>query len=358
MKRRASPSFPRRHLTSAGFVHFIRTLRRRPLVGPERQCLRPKNPSSPLPLQPKHLASPLSLRHSAHRLYHALRRTPAGQNRFLQCGTPALSFSVISCHCVKVFSFSKGLSLEPIPATISRGPNRIPSPIPVLRIPTLLLFLPLHSNPPQQQPAQPAGKQTEPQTPAQIELLETKNSLETNGDSRKEVHTRVKSTPSSASVIRTPQFRLQPLLRIHRPPARPDALIPARHSRYSSSAIADNPHPRRHKRPRLSRRPHQSRPHPRLAPGDLLEYRVITTVRHHPLAPTSGSTTPSDRAGIVTGSTSKLMSCFQHVQLHVQPEFTYEIIESENRHRCPSRLPLEAHWPLPKEPLPKDSDVL
>jgi len=195
---------------------------------------------------------------------------------------------------------------------------------------SFFLCTPIH---PQQQPAQPAGKQTEPQTPAQIELLETKIRFETNGDSRKEVHTRVKiNTELGVRQFARLNFDYNrsfesidlPLVRITHPSGGTVDILP--------SAIADNPHPAVINAPAYQDVRIKAVRILGLAPGDLLEYRVITTVRHHPLAPDFWLDHSFDRAGIVTEEHFEIdVPASSNVQLHVQPEFTYEIIESENR---------------------------
>ena len=172
-----------------------------------------------------------------------------------------------------------------------------------------------------------------PETPAQIELLETKIRFETNGDSRKEVHARVKIN----SELGARQFaRLNfdynrafesvdlPLVRITHPSGGTADILP--------SAITDNPNPAVVNAPAYQDVRVKSVRILGLAPGDLLEYRVIATVSHHPLAPDFWLDHSFDRTGIVTEEHFEIdVPASRKVQLHVQPEFTYEIIESENR---------------------------
>ncbi len=195
---------------------------------------------------------------------------------------------------------------------------------------SLFLCSPVHA---QQQIAPSAGKQIEPQTPAQIEFLETKVRFETNGDSRKEVHTRVKIN-SELGVRQFARLNFDynrafesidlPLVRITHPSGGTVDILP--------SAITDNSNPAVVNAPAYQDVRVKSVRILGLAPGDNLEYRVITTVTHHPLAPDFWLDHSFDRSGVVTEEHFEIdVPASRKVQLHVQPEFTYEIIESENR---------------------------
>jgi hypothetical protein len=195
---------------------------------------------------------------------------------------------------------------------------------------SFFLGAPIHT---QQQHAQSAGKQAEPQTPAQIELLETKIRFETNGDSRKEVHTRVHIN-SELGVRQFARLNFDynrsfesidlPLVRITHPSGGTVDILP--------SAITDNPNPAVVDAPAYQDVRVKSVRILGLAPGDLLEYRVITAVTHHPLAPDFWLDHSFDLTGVVTEEHFEIdVPASRKVQLHVRPEFTYEIIESENR---------------------------
>lgn len=195
---------------------------------------------------------------------------------------------------------------------------------------SFFLCTPVHA---QQQTAPTADKQPSPENPAQIELLETRYRFEANGDSRKEVHARVKiHTELGVRQFARLNFDYNrafesidlPLVRITHPSGGTVDILP--------SAITDNPNPAvvnasayqdvRVKSVRILG----------LAPGDLLEYRVVTTVSHHPLAPDFWLDHAFDRTGVVTQEHFEIdVPASRKVQLRVQPEFTYEIIESENR---------------------------
>ncbi len=185
----------------------------------------------------------------------------------------------------------------------------------------------------QQQSAPSADKQPARENPAQIELLETGYRFEDNSDSRKEVHTRVKIN-SELGVRQFARLNFDynrsfesidlPLVRITHPGGGTVDILP--------SAITDNPNPAVLNAPAYQDVRIKSVRILGLAPGDFLEYRVITTVSHHPLAPDFWLDHSFDRSGVVREEHFEIdvpASC--KVQLHVQPEFTYEIIESENR---------------------------
>jgi Domain of Unknown Function with PDB structure (DUF3857) len=181
----------------------------------------------------------------------------------------------------------------------------------------------------QQAPQKPA----ELQNPAQIELLETKIRFESNGDSRKVVHTRVHIN-SELGVRQFARLNFDynrsfqsidiPLVRITHPSGGTAEILP--------SAITDNPNPAVVNAPAYQDVRVKSVRILGLAPDDTLEYRIITTTSHHPLAPDFWLDHSFDRTGVVSHEIFELdLPASRKVQLHVQPEFTYEIIESENR---------------------------
>jgi hypothetical protein len=147
-------------------------------------------------------------------------------------------------------------------------------------------------------PSQPA--ETE-KNAAQIELLETKYRFETNGDSRKEVHTRVRINNElgvrqfarlNFDFNRSFQAVEIPLVRITHPSGGTADIL--------ASAIADNPNPAVVDAPAYQDVRIKSVRILGLQPGDLLEYRVITTTTHHPLAPDFWLDHTFDNSGVVT----------------------------------------------------------
>ena len=135
---------------------------------------------------------------------------------------------------------------------------------------------------------------------AQIELLETKYRFETNGDSRKEVHTRVRINNElgvrqfgrlNFDFNRSFQSVEIPLVRVtHASGGTADIL---------SGAITDHPNPAVVEAPAYQDVRVKSVRILGLQPSDLLEYRVITTTSHHPLAPDFWLDHTFDRSGVV-----------------------------------------------------------
>lgn len=151
-----------------------------------------------------------------------------------------------------------------------------------------------------QKTATPDEAKPEAQIPAQFQRIDTKYRFESNGDSRKEVHAVVKIN----SELGVRQFaRLKfgynrafqsveiPLVRITHPSGGTADILP--------SAIADNPDPAvldfsayrdvRLKSVRILG----------LAPGDALEYRVVTKTTRPPLAPDFWLAHSFERSGVV-----------------------------------------------------------
>ena len=132
---------------------------------------------------------------------------------------------------------------------------------------------------------QPSAEKS-PELPAQIEFLETHIRFESNGDSRKEVHTRVHIN----NELGTRQFaRLSfdynrafqqiefPLVRITHQGGGTADILP--------SAISDQPNPAVVNAPAYQDVRVKSVRILGLAPGDLLEYRIVTTSSSPPFAP-------------------------------------------------------------------------
>src|SRR5438445_1584654 len=185
-------------------------------------------------------------------------------------------------------------------------------PFPCLRISSLLLLLALVCVSPAQEPAQKpvekrADKKAEKtappektENPAHIELLETRCRFEASGDSRKEVHARVHIN-SELGVRQFARLNFDynrafqsidiPLVRITHPSGGTADILP--------SAITDNPNPAVVNAPVYQDVRVKSVRILGLEPGDNLEYRVITTTSHHPLAPDFWLDHSFDRSGVV-----------------------------------------------------------
>ena len=145
-----------------------------------------------------------------------------------------------------------------------------------------------------------AGAKPAPKLPAEIELLETSVRFEADGSSRKEVHARVKINDElgvrqfahlNFDFNRTFEQVEIPLVHITHPSGGTADVLP--------SAITDNPNPAVVNAPAYQDVRVKSLRILGLEPGDSLEYRVVTTVSHHPLAPDFWLEHTFDRTGVV-----------------------------------------------------------
>jgi len=154
---------------------------------------------------------------------------------------------------------------------------------------------------PQAQPAKPDAASTAAETPAQIELLETKIRFEANGDSRKEVHTRVRINSElgvrqfshlSFNFNRAYESIEIPLVHILHKSGGSADILPSGITDQPNAAVADFAAYQdvRVKSIRILG----------LEPADVLEYRVITTTTHAALAPDFWLDHNFDRTGVVT----------------------------------------------------------
>lgn len=180
----------------------------------------------------------------------------------------------------------------------------------------------------QQAPQKPPDKRPEKaaqpeksENPYQIELLETRYRFEANGDSRKEVHTRVHINN---------EFGVRPFARLNFDYNRSfeSIEIPLVHITHPSggtadilpSAITDNPNPAVVNAPAYQDVRVKSVRILGLEPGDLLEYRIITTTTHHPLAPDFWLDHTFDRSGIVRHEIFELdLPASREVQIRINP---------------------------------------
>jgi uncharacterized protein DUF3857 len=153
----------------------------------------------------------------------------------------------------------------------------------------LTLPLPLLSHAQDAPPKTPQSSEkvvTSPEAPAQVELLETRIRFEANGDSRKEVHTRVRINNElgarqfsrvSFDYNRSFQQIEFPLMRITHASGGTADILP--------SAITDQPNPAVVNAPAYQDVRVKSVRILGLAPGDILEYRVVTSMARGPFAP-------------------------------------------------------------------------
>jgi len=139
------------------------------------------------------------------------------------------------------------------------------------------------------------------QNPYQIELLETRYRFEANGYSRKEVHTVVRINNElgvrqfarlNFDFNRSFQSIEIPLVHITHPSGGTADILP--------SAITDNPNPAVVNAPAYQDVRIKSVRILGLEPNDILEYLIITTTTHHPLAPDFWLDHSFDRTGIVS----------------------------------------------------------
>jgi len=178
----------------------------------------------------------------------------------------------------------------------------------------------------QQKPAEkPVEKTTSPAAPkfpAQLSLLETRVRFETNGDSRKEVHTIVKIN-NELGVRQFARLNFDynrafeqieiPLVRITHSSGGIADILP--------SAISDNPNPAVVNYPAYQDVRVKSVRILGLEPGDALEYRVVTTVSHHPLAPDFWLDHSFDRSGVVAHEIFELdLPASSQAKLKINPE--------------------------------------
>ena len=172
---------------------------------------------------------------------------------------------------------------------------------------------------PVQKPAEPSEKQ--PELPAQIELLETRVRFEPNGDSHKEVHTRVRiNNELGASQFARLTFDYNrsfqqiefPLVRVTHSGGGTADILP--------SAVSDQPNPAVVNAPAYKDVRVKSLRILGLAPGDTLEYRVVTTTSHHPLAPDIWLDHTFDRSGVVAEELFEIdVPAARQIQFRINP---------------------------------------
>ena len=160
-----------------------------------------------------------------------------------------------------------------------------------------------------------------PQTPAQIELLETHYRFEADGSSRKEVHTVVKINSElgvrqfarlNFDFNRTFETVEIPLVRVTHSSGGIADVLPSAITDNSNPAVADATAYRdvRVKSVRILG----------LEPSDTLEYRVITTNLHPPLAPDFWLSHSFDRSGVVGKEIFEIdLPSAQRAAVHVNP---------------------------------------
>jgi hypothetical protein len=152
----------------------------------------------------------------------------------------------------------------------------------------------------QEKPQEKSGAKISPKLPAEIELLETHIRFESNGDSRKEVHARVKINDElGARQFARLNFDFNrsfeqieiPLVRITHPSGGVVDVLP--------SAITDSPNPAIVNAPAYQDVRVKSVRILGLEPGDSLEYRIITITANHPLPLAEWPSHSFDHSGVV-----------------------------------------------------------
>jgi hypothetical protein len=177
------------------------------------------------------------------------------------------------------------------------------------------------SEKPAEKKAEKAAPPEKAENPAQIELLETSYRFEVNGDSRKEVHARVKIN----SELGVRQFAR---LNFDYNRSFQSIEIPLVHITHASggtvdvlpSAITDNPNPAVVEAPAYQDVRVKSVRILGLAPGDMLEYRVTTITAHHPLAPDFWLDHTFDRTGVVSHEVFELDLPTPRLRIRINPE--------------------------------------
>jgi len=202
-----------------------------------------------------------------------------------------------------------------------------------------------------QQPSSPTppAKQSQPapteKNAAQIELLETKYRFETNGDSRKEVHARVRiNNELGARQFARLNFDFNrsfqsveiPMVRVTHASGGTAEILP--------SAITDNPNPAVVEYPAYHDVRVKSVRILGLQPDDLLEYRVITTTTHHPLAPDFWLDHTFDRSGVVSREIFDVnIPTLQRLGIKIDPRHPAASIEKASEGQIAR---VNYHWEL------------
>jgi hypothetical protein len=197
--------------------------------------------------------------------------------------------------------------------------------------------------------AAPAG-----QTPAQIELLETFIRFESNGDSRKEIHARVHiNNELGAQQFASLSFDYDrafqkieiPLLRITHASGGTADILP--------SATIDQPNPAVLAAPAYQDVRVKSVRLLGLAPGDALEYRVVTTATQHPLAPHFWLDHSFHHDGVVSQELFELsVPRSREVQLYTSPSAPAKTTEESGDASDPRTT---YRWRFSAEPTPEHS---
>ena len=189
--------------------------------------------------------------------------------------------------------------------------------------------------------------------PAQITLLETKVRFEANGDSRKEVHAVVKiNNEIGVSQFAHLNFDFNrsfqsvdiPMVRITHPGGGTADILP--------SAITDHPNPAVVNAPAYQDVRVKSVRILGLGPADMLEYRVITTTTHPPLAPDFWFQHSFDRTGVVSHEILDLDLPVPRLRIRTNPKTPPTIARSGEADTARTTY----HWDLESAKLPTEKE--
>ena len=189
--------------------------------------------------------------------------------------------------------------------------------------------------------------------PAQITLLETRVRFEANGDSRKEVHALVKiNNEIGVSQFAHLNFDFNrsfqtveiPLVRITHPGGGTADILP--------SAISDHPNPAGVNAPAYQDVRVKSVRILGLGPADTLEYRVITTTTHPPLAPDFWFEHSFDRTGVVSHEILDLDLPVSRVRIRTNPKTPPAIARSGEGDSARTAY----HWDVESAKLPEEKE--
>ena len=249
---------------------------------------------------------------------------------------------------------------RPTLAYVSFSLNPFKPLLSFLALPLLVLCLAPPS--PAQEPAQaqaPPAPQADkspspPEAPAQIELLETRIRFDPSGDSRKEVHTR-------AHINNELGVRQFAHIGFGYNRSFEQVEISAVHITHATggtadilpSATSDQPNPAVVEAPAYQDVRIKSVRILGLTPGDTLEYRVVTTVSHHPLAPQFWLDHTFSRGGLVTQELFEIsVPSSRKVRLYTSPHIPAATIDESGDAPNPS---VTYHWQLSSNSKPEPS---
>src|SRR5467141_1388305 len=281
--------------------------------------------TTPTPAKTRRISS-LPAPFGAQKLYHAVRRprsqsVSGGRSTLVAAATPPHPRLYRARLCLYTV-FEDSLKLPCIvPTCLRSAVALVLLAAPWVRVSLAQEISPKLAEKPAEKSVEKAVTPEKTENPAQIELLESRYRFEANGDSRKEVHTRVHIN-NELGVQQFARLNFEynrsfesveiPLVHITHPSGGTADILPSAITARPNPAVINAPayHDVRVKSVRILG----------LAPGDLLEYRVITTTTRHPLAPDFWLDHSFDRSGVVSQEIFELaLPASRPVQLHINP---------------------------------------